>query len=177
MGNRYLKRLKLQVACELAHRLPDNNHCLAGGFFFIIKVRPGDLLPDVGDLNLEGIEPGALGQVAESLLVKRRRAVGHHDAVQVFFLDGLFNHILTRLRAQVDVGLGINHPGNHFGLGGHTLHVHRFSDVKTAVADENTYPGSLHTSTFSLISLRIASSSIPNSFGSMPSASPMSWVK
>ena len=130
----FVKRL---VAGHAVNRARDVDHRLVSGRRFLLG-DPGALLADVPHLEQEGIDPAALGGLAEGLLVHQRRAGGDHDGVEPVGLDVALDHLLAWVRAHELVVLGQRDVGQRLGELGHRLHVDRAGDVQAAVADVDT---------------------------------------
>ena len=74
-------------------------HRLLGRALVVVGVRPGALLADVDLGVLEGVQAGALGDVAEGDGVELGRARGDDQPVEALLVDVLHDLLLGRVRA------------------------------------------------------------------------------
>ena len=78
---------------------------------------PGDMLADVGHFKHVAVQPRAFHGPAEGRLVHARGAGGHDHAVEILFLDGLDDGVLTGFGAGVHRVRGVHHVGVGQGRG------------------------------------------------------------
>ena len=139
-GDRERKGRQCLIAADLLYDGTDCVDGLAGGLLGCLLVRPRDLLPDVGDLHLIGVETGRGGRTAESRLVHGRRARGDDHPVQAVVLGHLTDQGLAWLRAYVLVVAGQGDAGAAPHRLHHPCHVDGARDVQSTVTDEYANP-------------------------------------
>ncbi|OPY06354.1 MAG: hypothetical protein A4E66_02235 [Syntrophus sp. PtaB.Bin001] len=98
---------------------------------------PGTLIPDVGQLEEIGIQPGLPQGLPEKGFVSLGSAGRHHDPVEPVF----FNLFLDLREAGIRAGVHRVGGDGHIGIAGnrcgHLFDVDRRGDVDPAVADEH----------------------------------------
>ncbi|OGO69531.1 MAG: hypothetical protein A2Z37_18800 [Chloroflexi bacterium RBG_19FT_COMBO_62_14] len=67
------------------------------------------MLPDVDELEQVAVQPRLSAGGPEQGLVGARGACSHHDSIQAVFADASLEGRQTRLRATVQVVLGVGH--------------------------------------------------------------------
>jgi hypothetical protein len=101
----------------------------------IVLVRPGRLFADIHMLIEVGIHAPARNRSAECQLMQKRRARGHHHAVQILLHDVVADHVLAGIGAHKGVHLGQRNPRNQPHRLRHALHIHHIGDVSAAAAN------------------------------------------
>jgi hypothetical protein len=103
----------------------------------LMLVNPGNMLADVSHLEQEGVESGLLAGRSESAFVHQRRAGGHHDPVELVFLDVLLDHRLTRIRAHISVGSRDYYIGEAASIRCDTIDINCAANICAALANVN----------------------------------------
>jgi hypothetical protein len=89
-------------------------------------------------LSTAAVQPGLGGRCPEGRLVQLWRACCDNHAIEVVFLDGIDDHLLTRSGAEVGIVGRHGRPGDISRKLDHLLHLDVASDVLAAMAHEDS---------------------------------------
>ena len=105
-----------------------------------VRMHPGTLLPDIGLLEIVGVDPTLLHDLSKGRLVHPGGAGRDNHSVQLMFPDIFPNHLLSRIGTHVLVILGEHDIRKGLCVIPHGGHVHNRGDIDAAMTDVNPDP-------------------------------------
>jgi len=123
-----------------------SGHKLLGFFgccLLFVGMDPGVMFADVRHLEQEGVQSCLSNTCPEGGLMHRHTAGRHDNTIQSMLLDLGLNQGLSWVRAHIPVLSGNHDPGERLGIIDDLRHRHDTGDVRAAVTDKHTNPGTI----------------------------------